>query len=76
MEIIAAILALRVGISFSLCVITLHCKRGTVQATLCRYNSATNKLQALPLTTDHSPTLYDERMRIQKAGGYVRCVVD
>ncbi|ESN92230.1 hypothetical protein HELRODRAFT_116079 [Helobdella robusta] len=45
---------------------------GDSKAVVCRYDSTLKKMVALPLTTDHSPTLYEERMRIQKAGGHVR----
>ena len=50
--------------------VTLHCC--CPQAILCRYNEDTKQYSALPLTKDHSPTQYEERMRIQKAGGHVR----
>lgn len=45
---------------------------GDSKAILCRYNKEANKFVSVPLSIDHSPTDYKERMRIQKAGGYVR----
>ncbi|XP_071482557.1 integrin-linked kinase-associated serine/threonine phosphatase 2C-like [Diadema antillarum] len=45
---------------------------GDSKAILCRFNPETGRHQPLPLTKDHSPTQYEERIRIQKAGGYVR----
>ncbi|XP_014662401.1 PREDICTED: integrin-linked kinase-associated serine/threonine phosphatase 2C-like [Priapulus caudatus] len=39
---------------------------GDSKAVLCRND------KPLPLTVDHNPTQYDERIRIQKAGGQVR----
>ncbi|KAK6177626.1 hypothetical protein SNE40_015687 [Patella caerulea] len=45
---------------------------GDSKAILCRYNKTSGKYTALPLTTDHSPSVYEERKRIQKAGGTVR----
>lgn len=45
---------------------------GDSKAILCRYNEESKKYVALNLSKDHSPTDYEERMRIQKAGGYVR----
>ncbi|ESO90482.1 hypothetical protein LOTGIDRAFT_123243, partial [Lottia gigantea] len=45
---------------------------GDSKAVLCRYNKTTSKYTAVALTTDHSPSLYQERIRIQKAGGTVR----
>ncbi|XP_041480170.1 integrin-linked kinase-associated serine/threonine phosphatase 2C-like isoform X2 [Lytechinus variegatus] len=45
---------------------------GDSKAFLCRYNPETEKHQFLPLSKDHTPTQYEERMRIQKAGGTVR----
>uniref|UniRef100_UPI00398EF4D5 integrin-linked kinase-associated serine/threonine phosphatase 2C isoform X2 n=1 Tax=Pristiophorus japonicus TaxID=55135 RepID=UPI00398EF4D5 len=45
---------------------------GDSRAILCRFNEASKKLTSLPLVKEHNPTQYDERMRIQKAGGTVR----
>ncbi|GFX59539.1 hypothetical protein TNCV_2034671 [Trichonephila clavipes] len=45
---------------------------GDSKAILCRYSKKTGKHVAIPLSTDHSPQDYTERMRIQKAGGNVR----
>lgn len=45
---------------------------GDSKAILCRYNAESEKHVAIPLTKDHNPTDYEERMRIQKAGGNVR----
>lgn len=45
---------------------------GDSKSILCRYKPGEDKHVAVPLTTDHSPSVYAERMRIQKAGGYVR----
>ncbi|GIY17097.1 hypothetical protein CDAR_37781 [Caerostris darwini] len=45
---------------------------GDSKAILCRYNKKSGKYVAIPLSTDHSPQDYAERMRIQKAGGCVR----
>ena len=42
------------------------------QAILCRYNEEGQKHSALSLSKEHNPTQYEERMRIQKAGGNVR----
>lgn len=39
---------------------------------LCRYNDNIKKCTAIPLSKDHCPTQYEERIRIQKAGGQVR----
>uniref|UniRef100_A0A2R5L8X9 Putative serine/threonine protein phosphatase n=2 Tax=Ornithodoros turicata TaxID=34597 RepID=A0A2R5L8X9_9ACAR len=45
---------------------------GDSKAILCRRNAESGKHVAVPLTKDHNPTDYEERMRIQKAGGNVR----
>ncbi|XP_061492475.1 integrin-linked kinase-associated serine/threonine phosphatase 2C isoform X2 [Rhineura floridana] len=45
---------------------------GDSRAILCRYNEESQKHTALNLSKEHNPTQYDERMRIQKAGGNVR----
>ncbi|CAN7986060.1 unnamed protein product [Ixodes hexagonus] len=45
---------------------------GDSKAILCRYSAATQKHISVPLSKDHTPTEYAERMRIQKAGGHVR----
>ncbi|XP_015282323.1 PREDICTED: integrin-linked kinase-associated serine/threonine phosphatase 2C [Gekko japonicus] len=45
---------------------------GDSRAILCRYNEESQKYTALSLSKEHNPTQYDERMRIQKAGGNVR----
>ncbi|KAH9495093.1 hypothetical protein Btru_018138 [Bulinus truncatus] len=45
---------------------------GDSKAVLCRYKEDLQKCVGVPLTSDHSPSLYGERMRIQKAGGSVR----
>ncbi|XP_050821526.1 integrin-linked kinase-associated serine/threonine phosphatase 2C isoform X1 [Gopherus flavomarginatus] len=45
---------------------------GDSRAILCRYNKESQKHTALSLSKEHNPTQYEERMRIQKAGGNVR----
>lgn len=49
---------------------------GDSRAVLCRMEATAGavgqKLCTLPLSTDHNPTIYEERMRIQRAGGTVR----
>ncbi|KAK8758783.1 hypothetical protein V5799_003583 [Amblyomma americanum] len=45
---------------------------GDSKAILCRYHEESKKHVSVPLSKDHSPTDYGERMRIQKAGGYVK----
>uniref|UniRef100_A0A0B6Z5U5 Integrin-linked kinase-associated serine/threonine phosphatase 2C n=2 Tax=Arion vulgaris TaxID=1028688 RepID=A0A0B6Z5U5_9EUPU len=45
---------------------------GDSKAILCRCKEGDKKYFGIPLTNDHSPSLYEERMRIQKAGGVVR----
>ncbi|XP_072111810.1 integrin-linked kinase-associated serine/threonine phosphatase 2C isoform X5 [Mobula birostris] len=45
---------------------------GDSRAILCRFSETSRKLTAVPLVKEHNPTQYDERMRIQKAGGIVR----
>lgn len=45
---------------------------GDSKAILCRYNSEQKKNVSIVLSKDHNPTDYDERQRIQKAGGQVR----
>lgn len=45
---------------------------GDSKSMLCRYKEDEKKCVPVPLTTDHSPSVYAERMRIQKAGGHVR----
>ena len=48
---------------------------GDTKALLCRYRSPDNttpeNVQTLLLSKEHSPTVYEERQRIQKAGGLV-----
>uniref|UniRef100_I3MVG3 ILK associated serine/threonine phosphatase n=1 Tax=Ictidomys tridecemlineatus TaxID=43179 RepID=I3MVG3_ICTTR len=43
-----------------------------IAAILCRYNEESQRHAALSLSKEHNPTQYEERMRIQKAGGNVR----
>ncbi|KAG8508259.1 Integrin-linked kinase-associated serine/threonine phosphatase 2C, partial [Galemys pyrenaicus] len=45
---------------------------GDSRAVLCRYNEDSQKHTALSLSREHNPTQYEERMRIQRAGGNVR----
>lgn len=45
---------------------------GDSKAVLCRYKEAEAKHVGMSLTVDHSPSVYEERIRIQKAGGNVR----
>ncbi|XP_051874000.1 integrin-linked kinase-associated serine/threonine phosphatase 2C isoform X1 [Pristis pectinata] len=45
---------------------------GDSRAILCRFSETSGKLTSMPLMKEHNPTQYDERMRIQKAGGTVR----
>uniref|UniRef100_A0A7N4NHH7 Integrin-linked kinase-associated serine/threonine phosphatase 2C n=1 Tax=Sarcophilus harrisii TaxID=9305 RepID=A0A7N4NHH7_SARHA len=45
---------------------------GDSRAILCRYNEESHRHAALSLSKEHNPTQYEERMRIQKAGGNVR----
>lgn len=46
----------------------------TLQAVVCRSKSGTEETKdvAMQLTVDHSPLHFEERMRIQKAGGNVK----
>ncbi|XP_043347590.1 integrin-linked kinase-associated serine/threonine phosphatase 2C isoform X5 [Dermochelys coriacea] len=48
---------------------------GDSRAILCRYNEESQKHTALSLSKEHNPTQYEERMRIQKAGGNVRFIM-
>ncbi|KAM8953549.1 integrin-linked kinase-associated serine/threonine phosphatase 2C [Pelodytes ibericus] len=45
---------------------------GDSRAFLCRINEDTQKPTVLSLSREHNPTQYEERMRIQRAGGNVR----
>lgn len=45
---------------------------GDSKAVLARYSVESKKIVAISLTKDHTPTQYEERMRIQRAGGHVR----
>lgn len=46
-----------------------------IQAVVCRQKSGTDeKNLAMQITVDHSPLAFNERMRIQKAGGTVKSV--
>uniref|UniRef100_A0A914Y0I6 PPM-type phosphatase domain-containing protein n=1 Tax=Panagrolaimus superbus TaxID=310955 RepID=A0A914Y0I6_9BILA len=45
---------------------------GDSRAILCRQKLEDSSYVPLILTIDHSPMLFDERMRIQKSGGFVR----
>eukprot|EP00117_Sycon_ciliatum_P002379 scpid66576/ scgid2040/ Integrin-linked kinase-associated serine/threonine phosphatase 2C len=53
---------------------TLHVANlGDSKALLCRADSSCpGGVKVLPLSKDHSPSQYDERQRIQKAGGAIR----
>lgn len=46
-----------------------------LQAVMCRTETAEDgqkKTVTLALSKEHNPTIYEERMRIQRAGGTVR----
>ncbi|XP_072263873.1 integrin-linked kinase-associated serine/threonine phosphatase 2C [Pyxicephalus adspersus] len=45
---------------------------GDSRAIMCRMNEETQKPTVLSLSKEHNPTQYEERMRIQRAGGNVR----
>ncbi|KAK3589508.1 hypothetical protein CHS0354_041628 [Potamilus streckersoni] len=45
---------------------------GDSMAVLCRYKTDSGGCVPVPLSTAHNPSLYEERMRIQKAGGHVK----
>jgi len=45
---------------------------GDSKAVLCRFSEPLGQCVAIALTKDHSPSIYEERIRIQKAGGQVR----
>jgi len=46
------------------------------QAVLCRYKEETKMCVPVPLSVPHNPSMYDERMRIQKQGGHVKYALD
>lgn len=46
----------------------------TLQAVLCRNKNEEAKDIGISLTRDHNPTVFEERMRIEKAGGHVKYV--
>lgn len=57
-----------------------HCTRVSLQAVLCRMEASgeaggQKKPVTLALSKEHNPTIYEERMRIQRAGGTVRYTV-
>lgn len=41
---------------------------------LCRYKPEESKEIGISLTKDHNPTIFEERMRIEKAGGTVKYI--
>ncbi|KAL4221038.1 hypothetical protein ACF0H5_019300 [Mactra antiquata] len=45
---------------------------GDSQAVLCRVKDSTTECSAVPLSVPHNPSIYEERMRIQKQGGHVK----
>ncbi|XP_018430113.1 PREDICTED: integrin-linked kinase-associated serine/threonine phosphatase 2C, partial [Nanorana parkeri] len=45
---------------------------GDSRSIMCRMNEETQKPTVLSLSREHNPTQYEERMRIQRAGGNVR----
>eukprot|EP00731_Ephydatia_muelleri_P015520 Em0008g1240a len=45
---------------------------GDSKAFLCRRSASGGKLAFIPLTKEHSPSIFEERKRIEKAGGSVR----
>uniref|UniRef100_A0A1I7XT13 PPM-type phosphatase domain-containing protein n=1 Tax=Heterorhabditis bacteriophora TaxID=37862 RepID=A0A1I7XT13_HETBA len=45
---------------------------GDSKAIVCRRKSSSSTMASIELTVDHNPTAYEERMRIQKAGGTVK----
>ncbi|KAF7636432.1 PPM-type phosphatase domain-containing protein [Meloidogyne graminicola] len=45
---------------------------GDSKAVICRYKPDKKEIMSLQLTVDHSPMIFEERMRIQKAGGSVK----
>nr|CAB3256052.1 integrin-linked kinase-associated serine/threonine phosphatase 2C-like [Phallusia mammillata] len=45
---------------------------GDSKAILCRYQAESKKHVSIPLSKEHNPSNYEERQRIQKAGGSVR----
>lgn len=45
---------------------------GDSRAMIVRYSAEQKQHQIIPLSKEHNPTQYEERMRIQKAGGSVR----
>ncbi|KAI1727320.1 protein phosphatase 2C domain-containing protein [Ditylenchus destructor] len=51
----------------------LYCANiGDSKAVVCRYKTETKETVAMQITIDHSPIHFNERMRIQKAGGIVK----
>jgi len=51
----------------------LYCANiGDTKAVVCRRKQETKDLIAMPLTIDHHPQNFNERMRIQKSGGMVK----
>lgn len=51
----------------------LYCANiGDSRAVVCRYKPQSKETLAMQITVDHSPIIFNERMRIQKAGGTVK----
>ena len=52
---------------------TVYCANiGDSRAVVCRYKQERKESVPLQITVDHNPTVFEERMRIQKAGGVVK----